>query len=118
MLILCVSQSYNLSKLINLLAMREFAGKSDGPPKPKIVVNCVNPGFCQPALSKQEKVLERIGVSFAKMLVARKAEEGSRTLVHELRDGRAMVNIFLTAKLRDVSTFELIIIFDTDSIHK
>jgi hypothetical protein len=39
--------------------MRELASKIDEPGKPKVVISCLNPGFCQTALVKPERTMDK-----------------------------------------------------------
>jgi hypothetical protein len=83
--------------------MLELASTSkiDEHGKPKVVISCLNPGFCQTALVKPERTVERVGVHFAKVLLARKAEEGRMTIVHGAAAGsRTTANISLIVKFK------------------
>lgn len=71
---------YNLSKLLVIYAVREFASKSARKGGlPEVIINTPNPSFCKSNLSDES----RTGHSFevAEKIMARSTEEGSRALV-------------------------------------
>jgi retinol dehydrogenase 12 len=74
---------YIITKMMDVLLAREFServGSSKG--SSKIIVNYVNPGFCQSDLGRnQHGVAGKIDATLRKLL-ARRTEVGSRTLVH------------------------------------
>ncbi|KAI9653372.1 MAG: hypothetical protein M1831_006077 [Alyxoria varia] len=72
------TQRYPLSKLLDIMIVREFAVRyptSDGYP---VTINCTNPGLCHSELSRGAPW----PVSIFKWLLARKTEVGSRTSVN------------------------------------
>jgi retinol dehydrogenase-12 len=71
---------YALSKLIVQLCARELAEQVSG----QVVVNCVNPGWCDTGLSTQKGLIAGMIFRF----IGRSAENGGRTLVHAVTAGR------------------------------
>ncbi|MCJ1224782.1 hypothetical protein MMC12_001427 [Toensbergia leucococca] len=68
---------YNVSKLLEIFYCRELATHTSQTKKPPVTINILNPGLCHSSLNRdQNKILE-----FAKWLMARTTEQGSRTLV-------------------------------------
>jgi hypothetical protein len=79
---------YYVSKLIQLLTVREFADELTKSTKPgKIVTSVVNPGFVATQIMRHEGPLFQIYLKVLRKLLARTAEEGSRTLVHGAEGG-------------------------------
>lgn len=72
---------YNVSKLLEVFAVRELAGKTRQS-EPKVAINMLNPGLCHSALMRSAKGMQGMGLTVMKALLARTTEEGSRTLVH------------------------------------
>lgn len=70
---------YNVSKLLEVLVVREWCQKHIAQPYP-VTVNFMNPGFCHSSLARD------MGDSWAlwlmKLVLARTTEIGGRTLVH------------------------------------
>ncbi|KAF8331314.1 uncharacterized protein EI90DRAFT_2995943 [Cantharellus anzutake] len=86
---------YNLSKLLELMFVRELASRLTNPTP--VAVSAINPGFCHSRLTRsvESNLVTSIGVRLFKALFARTTEVGSRTLVHpavepseRLRHGR------------------------------
>ncbi|KIK78914.1 hypothetical protein PAXRUDRAFT_834361 [Paxillus rubicundulus Ve08.2h10] len=81
---------YNVSKLLEVIFVRELAARL---PDPTPVVACtVNPGYCSSNLFRDPEskwFLRTILSGAKKLLFARSAEEGSRTLVHAAIAGEA-----------------------------
>ncbi|KAI9817911.1 MAG: hypothetical protein M1832_004531 [Thelocarpon impressellum] len=77
-----MNDRYNVSKLIEIYVVRELAGLLDGSDKPgRVVLNCLNPGFCRTAIMREASGLQKAFIDFAKVPFSRSAEVGSRTLV-------------------------------------
>jgi NAD(P)-dependent dehydrogenase (short-subunit alcohol dehydrogenase family) len=76
------SGRYPVSKLLQVLLIRELASTlgRDYP----VVINCVNPGFCHSALTRDYAPIAYIGKIAGR---ARSTEVGSRTLVHAASAG-------------------------------
>ena len=70
-----------MSKLLQLLAVREMAERT-ADNKPFVVINTINPGLCQTDLTRSAQGATAFVMATIKALLARTAEEGSRTLVH------------------------------------
>ena len=72
---------YNVSKLLEVLLMRELDAQLDAAGGNPIVLNALNPGFCKSDIGRHVpfplSILVRAGVS----MVGRTTEMGSRTLV-------------------------------------
>ncbi|EJD48791.1 putative short-chain dehydrogenase [Auricularia subglabra TFB-10046 SS5] len=99
---------YTLSKLVQLLAVREFADLVNGGGKPFVIVNTLNPGLCTTELVRGAKGLFKLGTQISKALLAWTAEEGSRTLVHASTAGKESHGAYLSAakiKPEGVSAF-------------
>ncbi|RBQ69321.1 hypothetical protein FVER14953_04337 [Fusarium verticillioides] len=79
----------------------------DGPHSAQpIILNNVHPGLCESELDKDVKGLPRYLLSIAKTLVARKTEEGSRTLVHSAAAGDESHGKYMSeCRVREPSTF-------------
>ncbi|KAK4040660.1 hypothetical protein C8A01DRAFT_15502 [Parachaetomium inaequale] len=79
---------YYVSKLIQLLTVREFANELTKSTKPgKIVTSVINPGFVATQIMRHEGPLFQIYLRVLRKMLARTAEEGSRTLVHGAEGG-------------------------------
>lgn len=80
---------YAISKLIQHLCFRELATRLplDGDNgQGRVVVNCVNPGWCKTALQTRYGS-EGLLVRLMALIFKRTSEEGSRTLVHGVTAG-------------------------------
>ena len=75
---------YQLSKLLQLLAVREVATRMGK--KPKVVLNTINPGLAKTKLARNARGFLKWQMIIAKALLARSAEGGSRMLVHAVTD--------------------------------
>ena len=75
-----VNERYSLSKLLEVLVVREVAA---GFGQKGIILNMLNPGLCHSALSKDGGLVLQI----IKLFLARKTEVGSRTLLHAASAG-------------------------------
>ena len=79
---------YYVSKLIQLLTVREFADELTKSAKPgKIVTSVINPGFVTTQIMRHEGPLFQIYLKGLRKLLARTAETGSSTLVHGAEGG-------------------------------
>lgn len=80
---------YATSKLMEILLLREMAGRMSGS---GVIINMVNPGLCHSKLARE------IGWGFwmFKQLVARSTEVGSRTLVAWASAGRNSHGMYMT----------------------
>ncbi|RYO92553.1 hypothetical protein DL766_002366 [Monosporascus sp. MC13-8B] len=80
---------YANTKLMSLLIMREVAKRMDEGGKPQIVLNMVDPGFCQSDLLR-EKTWEwyfKLMMAVATPVLARTPEMGSRTYIWAVSAG-------------------------------
>ena len=77
------SGRYPVSKLLQVLMLRELVATlgEDYP----VIINCVNPGFCHSALTRDFAPIAYIGKVAMR---ARSTEVGSRTLVHAASAGK------------------------------
>lgn len=69
---------YGITKLLELLYLRELAARQQNP---TVVINTNNPGMCHSQLTREPGWVATMMVGM-KMLLARSTEEGSRTTVH------------------------------------
>jgi retinol dehydrogenase-12 len=73
---------YNVSKMIQLLLMRELAAEITKSNKPgTIITSIINPGFVDTSIMRHAGRVFALFVSGLKKLMSRTAEEGGRTLV-------------------------------------
>ncbi|KAK1255658.1 hypothetical protein MKX07_007917 [Trichoderma sp. CBMAI-0711] len=96
---------YPLSKLLVLYVVREIAERTESSGKGRFIINTPNPSWCKSDLGKE---LETAGYKMAEKLLARTAEEGSRTLVHgvladETSHGHYLNNCHIQAPARHVT---------------
>lgn len=75
---------YNVSKLLEVLTVRELCQKHISQPYP-VIVNCLNPGLCHSELARD---VDSFAFRVMKKLLARTTEVGSRTLVASAVAGR------------------------------
>lgn len=75
--------SYPYSKLLLLLAYREFTTKIV-PEGSDVAVNLLNPGLCTTTLAKDAPFFIRSMIGLHKLIMGRTPEMGSRTLIHGL----------------------------------
>ena len=84
---------YPLSKLLVLYIVREIAERTKSSSKGKFIINTPNPSWCRSDLSRD---MESAGFKMAEKLLARTAEEGSRTLVHGVLTDESSHGHYLT----------------------
>lgn len=81
----CSPNRYEISKLMQILLVRELVSRinASNSPSPSVTINLVNPGLCVSTLAaRNEKPLgARILESLSYAVLARTTEVGSRTLV-------------------------------------
>ncbi|KAI1302247.1 NAD(P)-binding protein [Xylaria venustula] len=75
---------YNLTKLLVIYAVREFAKKCESSEKGRCIINTPNPSFCKSNLAHDERPA---GFKVFQAVLARSTEEGSRVLVNGLLAG-------------------------------
>jgi retinol dehydrogenase 12 len=73
---------YNVSKLLNILIVREFSAQLNQSTKSKVILNCLNPGFCKSELSRDHSTWALPFINLFKAFFARTTEVGSRNLVY------------------------------------
>lgn len=78
---------YSVSKLLQIFFVRELAIKISQSGGPKVILNCMSPGACHSQIHRNLTGFKKISMSILKMLIARSAEEGSRTLIAALVAG-------------------------------
>lgn len=73
---------YAVTKLLEILVVRELASISTLSEKPRVIINCLTPGGCHSDFGREwGGWLKAAAMWVAKLLVARTTEVGSRTLV-------------------------------------
>ncbi|ESZ98598.1 hypothetical protein SBOR_1048 [Sclerotinia borealis F-4128] len=72
---------YNVSKLLEILIIRELAPRLSKSEKESVILNTLTPGFCHSDLMRYAVFPLSIFACIGKSLLARTAEVGSRTLV-------------------------------------
>ncbi|PYH86083.1 NAD(P)-binding protein [Aspergillus uvarum CBS 121591] len=77
-----MDERYDTSKLVQLYLVRALAEHLSQSTKPAVTINAVSPGLCKTGLLRETALAARILISPIKAVLARSAEEGSRTLVH------------------------------------
>lgn len=78
-----MSKRYELSKLIQILYLRELCAKQA---QPRVVINIVNPGLCKSGISRESTCVDYVFAVIA-FLIARSTEVGSRTEVQAASAG-------------------------------
>jgi len=73
-----MSRRYQDSKLIQMLYLRILAAEMTKSASPRVILNFLSPGFCDSEILRQQN---HLGVRIARRVIARSAEEGSRSLV-------------------------------------
>lgn len=74
---------YYVSKLIQLLTVREFANELTRSAKPgRVIASVVNPGFVATQIIRHGGPLYQVYLAAMRRLLSRTPEEGARTLVH------------------------------------
>ena len=83
-----MANRYHVSKLLEVFAVRELVRQSaPSSKKADVAINCVNPGFCHSALTRNAQGLKGFMIGLLKTLLARTTEVGARTLVHAAQSG-------------------------------
>ncbi|RFU31166.1 hypothetical protein B7463_g5191, partial [Scytalidium lignicola] len=73
---------YMVSKLLEVLLVRELAAQVGKPEDQGVIINSVNPGFCVSELTRNLSFFARIMQNLIQLILARSAEIGSRTHVY------------------------------------
>ncbi|RDW87243.1 short-chain dehydrogenase family protein [Coleophoma crateriformis] len=80
---------YHVSKLVQLLMVRELANQISNSSKPgDVTVSIVNPGFVDTEVMRNASATFHFFFRPYRSLVARSAEEGTRTLLHAAAGGK------------------------------
>lgn len=80
---LTICLRYSLTKLVEIYAVRAFA-EAYPFEKTNVVMNMVSPGICSTGLARDTRSFMRAAQGAIRMVLARTAEEGSRTILHAL----------------------------------
>jgi len=103
------SEKYNISKLLEILTIRELAPKmtvSTESGRPAVILNTLTPGLCESQLMRHASFLLAIGAKIGKALLARNSEVGSRTLVSAALAGEDTHGEYMAdCKIAQPSTF-------------
>jgi retinol dehydrogenase-12 len=84
-----ISIRYYLSKLVQMLMVRELANRITNSSKPgDVTISIVNPGFVKTEIMRHASATFRFFFKPYRMLLARSAEEGARTLLHAAAGGK------------------------------
>lgn len=75
------NERYNTTKLMQLMAMRRLAQAADASGKGRVVINSLDPGFCQTELFRDIPFPFNWVMRPALVVFGRSAEMGSRTLM-------------------------------------
>lgn len=70
-----------MTKLMQVLIVRELAAQIDRSKKPRVIVNCLTPGFCHSDFDREVTGVGLYFIKTMKFIFARTTEVGSRTLV-------------------------------------
>ncbi len=78
-----MEERYSTSKLLDILVVRELAGRLDAASAgaSPVIVNTANPGLCKSSLFRDVFFVGRILVASLVFLLGRTSEEGSRALM-------------------------------------
>ncbi|KAK7991018.1 Protein dhs-3 [Apiospora arundinis] len=98
---------YRVSKMIQLLLVRELANALSASSKPgKIITSTVNPGFVNTGLMNEAPARMQVVVAGLKRMTARTPEEGARTMVHAAAGGMDTHGQYLSeCKVSEPSAF-------------
>ncbi|KAL8719020.1 MAG: hypothetical protein Q9225_003921 [Loekoesia sp. 1 TL-2023] len=76
-----MSKRYAVTKLMQVLIVRELAARIDLSKKPRVIVNCLTPGFCHSDFDREMTGFDWYFIKTMRFIFARTTEVGSRTLV-------------------------------------
>ena len=93
--VLTSSNSYQVSKLVQLFAIREIAARTASS-TPFVIVTATNPGLCYTDLTRSAEGSTKVAMKVMRALLAWSAEEGSRTLVLSTTLGKKSHGAFIT----------------------
>jgi retinol dehydrogenase-12 len=87
-MLMMMTCSYRVSKLIQLLCARQLADLITNSEKEKIIVSTINPGFVKTDIMRNTAFLPMISIRLFQRTIARTAEVGGRILVHAAEAGQ------------------------------
>ena len=87
--------SYAVSKLMQIFAVREIAARMTKE-NIKVALNVINPGLAKTELARHATGVSKIGMMVAHALLARTAEEASKTLVYAASVGMESHGLYFT----------------------
>lgn len=90
------SSRYQTSKLLEVLSVRELATIAPVA-KTGVVLNVLNPGLCSTQLDRNAGFFVKVQISIMRALLARSAEQGSRTLLHAAIAGKESHGCYLAS---------------------
>jgi retinol dehydrogenase-12 len=96
-------ERYAVTKLLEVLAVREMADEEAAAPYP-VIINCVNPGLCYSALGREFGSWQNVLMVIAG---ARSTEQGSRTFLHAVTAENSHGKYLSAAEIQDPSPFVL-----------
>ncbi|KAF8860341.1 short-chain dehydrogenase/reductase-like protein [Acephala macrosclerotiorum] len=98
------SDRYNVSKLLEILTVRELGPAMTASGKPKVILNTLTPGFCHSELMRHAAFPLNLLGWIGKLLIGRSTEMGSRTLVAAACAGEDTHGTYMTdCKIREPS---------------
>lgn len=90
------SDRYNVSKLLEILVVRQLAPLLTSSPRPNVVLNTLTPGFCHSELMRHAVFPLNVLAWIGKMTIGRTTEAGSRTLVEAAAAGEETHGVYMT----------------------
>lgn len=90
------SDRYNVSKLLEILTVRELGPAMTASGKPKVILNTLTPGFCHSELMRHANFPLNLLGWIGKLLIGRTTEMGSRTLVAAACAGEETHGAYMT----------------------
>ena len=88
-------RSYQVTKLLQLLAVREIADQIANK-EPFVIINAVDPGLCYTDLTRSATGVTFVAMKVMRALLAWTAEEGGRTLVFASVAGPESHGVYIT----------------------
>ncbi|PMD44397.1 short-chain dehydrogenase/reductase-like protein [Hyaloscypha variabilis F] len=88
-------EGYAVSKLMQIFAVREIAARMTKE-NIKVALNVINPGLAKTELARHATGVSKIGMMVAHALLARTAEEASKTLVYAASVGMESHGLYFT----------------------
>lgn len=97
---------YPVTKLLEILVVRELAAEMDKTGAPKVILNTLNPGFCRTGLYRHMPFPLSVFFTIATFAVGRTSEMGSRNLVKAATMGEeSHGNYIVDCSLGKLSSF-------------